>query len=99
MTKGKGAKDLFDAGVFELTAEQRKAIMKALEQHVGEYIPDDPNSPLRWYYSQSYSLGLLHAAYVLWDTNGLFWILSRTAVSMTNCAGPALISSRTMRQS
>jgi hypothetical protein len=47
---------------FTFTDGQRVAIMNALRETIGIYDPSDPNSPVRWYYAQSYSLGLIQAA-------------------------------------
>lgn len=47
---------------FTFTVEQRAAILDALKQYLGEYDPAAPDSPVTWYYGQSYSLGLIHAA-------------------------------------
>jgi hypothetical protein len=47
---------------FTLSLEQRAAVMASLKDYVGQYNPEDPNSPLRSYYGESYSLGLIQAA-------------------------------------
>jgi len=47
---------------FSFTDEQIAAIMKAMRDFTGTYRPDDPDSPVRWYYGQSYSAGLIQAA-------------------------------------
>lgn len=50
---------------FAFTEEQRAAIMKALENYLGTYNLEDSNSPVKWFYGQSYSLGLIQAAYLI----------------------------------
>lgn len=55
----RGAKD--DTS-FTFSGEQRSAVLKALEEMIGEYTPSAENSPVTWYYGQSYSLGLIQAA-------------------------------------
>jgi len=47
---------------FAFTDEQMAVIMKAMRDFTGTYRPDDPDSPVRWYYGQSYSAGLIQAA-------------------------------------
>lgn len=58
-------KDLFSSGKFEFTEEQRKAIEKALAKYIGQYDPADPDSAVRYYYSQAYSLGVIEAALLI----------------------------------
>jgi hypothetical protein len=61
-----GEKDLFEDGdVFTYSEEQRKAIMKSMEKHIGQYDPTEPDSPVKYYYGQSYSLGLIQAAHLI----------------------------------
>lgn len=47
---------------FTFSSEQRAAVMADLKNYIGQYTPDDPNSPQRSYYGESYSLGLIQAA-------------------------------------
>lgn len=51
-----------DADEFEFTEDQRKAIMESMQRFIGEYKINNPDSPLKWYYGQAYSLGLIQAA-------------------------------------
>ena len=51
-----------DDDVFSYTAEQRAAIMTAMKDFIGVYDVEDPDSPIRKYYGQAYSLGLAQAA-------------------------------------
>lgn len=60
---------------FEFTDEQRAAIMKALRGYLGIYNSDDADSPVRWYYAQSYSLGLIKAAQLVGTDRPLLDIL------------------------
>ena len=39
--------------------------MQAMKNWIGTYSIDDENSPVRWYYGQSYSLGLIRAVEML----------------------------------
>ena len=47
---------------FTFSDEQRALIMDALKQFTGIYDWREEDSPVRWYYGQSYSLGLIQAA-------------------------------------
>lgn len=47
---------------FTFSVEQRAAIFKEMENYIGSYHFDDPDSPLKMYYGESYSLGLIQAA-------------------------------------
>jgi hypothetical protein len=51
-----------DIEAFTFSEEQRKQIMQAMESYIGEYDYQNTNSPVRYYYGQSYSLGLIQAA-------------------------------------
>ena len=47
---------------FTFTEVQRAQIMQAYKDWLGAFDIDDENSAIRWYYGQSYSLGLIQAA-------------------------------------
>ncbi len=47
---------------FTFSEEQRAQIMKEMENYIGSYSFDHPDSPIRAYYGESYSLGLIQAA-------------------------------------
>ena len=47
---------------FLFNEQQRALIMKALADYHGIFNITNPDSPVRWYYGQSYSLGLIQAA-------------------------------------
>ena len=47
---------------FSFTDDQRRQIEAALKSHLDGYALDDPNGPIRWYYGQAYTLGLVAAA-------------------------------------
>ncbi|WP_305046345.1 hypothetical protein [Geoalkalibacter sp.] len=57
----KGAKAPEDEP-FTLSVEQRSRILQALSDFVGTYVLDNPDSPVAWYYGQSFSLGAIQAA-------------------------------------
>ena len=61
--------------IFSFTEEQRAAIMKAMRDLITTYALDDPDSPVRWYYAQSYSLGLLQAAKLIGQDRPLLDII------------------------
>ncbi|MCP4259100.1 MAG: hypothetical protein GY774_16565 [Planctomycetes bacterium] len=60
--KSKAPGDIPEIEAFTFSAEQQAAIMKELETFKGKYDWKDTDSAVRWYYGQSYSLGLLQAA-------------------------------------
>lgn len=47
---------------FTFTTEERAQVMAALAKHLGEYNPNNEDSPVSWYYGQAYSQGLIQAA-------------------------------------
>ena len=59
---GKVPGDIPDIEAFVFSVEQRAAIMSELETFNGKYDWRAENSAVRWYYGQSYSLGLVQAA-------------------------------------
>lgn len=62
----KGAKDSLPAAeAFTYSEEQRSAIFDALAEFTGEFDVKDPDSPVRWYYGQAYSAGLMQAAHMV----------------------------------
>ena len=63
--KGETKEGVKDSESFSFTEEQLAAIKKALKDYLGSYTPDDPDSPIRWYYGQAYSLGLIRAVQML----------------------------------
>ena len=54
-----------DATAFTFSAEQQAQIIKEMEGYIGEYHFDNPDSPLKTYYGESYSLGLIQAAHLV----------------------------------
>lgn len=56
--------DQLTIDAFTFAREQRQAVLDALEKNVSAYDPSDPESPVRYYYGQSYSAGLIRAAYL-----------------------------------
>lgn len=77
-TKGFG--DLPPIDGFTFTAEQRQAIFKALENYLGYYDPADPNSAVRWAYSQAYSLGLIQAVKLIGESRPILDIIKNKEV-------------------
>ena len=71
---------------FTFSDEQRAAIMKALRDTIGAYNPTDPNSPVRWYYAQSYSLGLIQAAKLLGKERPILDIIKNSETFGNLCA-------------
>jgi hypothetical protein len=71
---------------FTFTDEQRAAIFRALEDTIGIYSPDDPNLPVRWYYGQSYSLGLIRAAMLIGKERPILDIIKNSEVYDELCA-------------
>lgn len=60
--QGKAPGDIPEIEAFTFSVEQQAAIMKSLEEFNGKYDWRDTDSAVRWYYGQSYSLGLIQAA-------------------------------------
>jgi SPP1 gp7 family putative phage head morphogenesis protein len=70
---------------FTFTDEQRAAVMKAMKDFTGTYTIDDPASPVRWYYGQSYSLGLIQAARLVGQERPILDIIKNAEVYDTLC--------------
>jgi len=47
------------------SVEQRALILAALKDFIGTYTFDDEDSPVRWYYGQAFSAGLIRAAQIV----------------------------------
>jgi SAM-dependent methyltransferase len=73
-------------GAFTFTDEQRAAVMKAMRDMIGAYVIDDPDSPVRWYYGQSYSLGLIQAAKLIGKERPILDIIKNAEVYDALCA-------------
>ena len=84
--RGEGGKDPLTIDTFTFSDEQRAAIMKALRDTIGAYDPSDPNSPVRWYYAQSYSLGLIQAVKVLGKERPILDIIKNSEIFDNLCA-------------
>jgi SPP1 gp7 family putative phage head morphogenesis protein len=50
---------------FTFSEEQRAQIFKEMDTYVGNYQPNNPDSPLKMYYGESYSSGLIQAAQLI----------------------------------
>jgi hypothetical protein len=73
------------AKAFAFDDSQRKQIMDALKEYLGWYAPDlnDPSgddSNIRWYYGQSYSLGLIQAAEMIGKERPILDILRNNEI-------------------
>lgn len=65
---------------FTFTAEQRAAVMNAMKSYLGVYDWKDADSPVRWYYGQSYSLGLIQAANLIGKQRPILDIIKNKAI-------------------
>ena len=68
------------AKAFSFTDDQRNQIMKALKDFIGGYELDGPDSAIKWYYGQSYSLGLIQAANMVGKERALLDILKNSEI-------------------
>lgn len=68
------------AKAFSFGDEERKQIMNALDDFLGIYEPADPDSPVKWAYMQSYSLGLMKAAVLMGKERPLLDILKNKEI-------------------
>jgi len=68
-----------DGDAFTFSAEERQRIMDTMKDFVGEYAPVD-GSPLRWYYGQSYSLGLIQAANLVGEVRPILDIIKNREI-------------------
>ncbi|MDP2167971.1 MAG: minor capsid protein [Thermodesulfovibrionales bacterium] len=83
---GKGQKeDIPSIESFIFSEEQRAAVLKSLENYIGEYDWRDANSAVRWYYGQSYSLGLIQAAHLLGKDRPILDIIKNREVYEELC--------------
>ncbi len=77
----KGPEDLPDALTFTFTNAQRQAVYKAMDDFIGEWHPvTDPEEVLKWYYGQSYSLGLIQAAQMLGSERPVLNIIKNSEI-------------------
>jgi len=65
---------------FSFTAAQRQQIMDDLARYNAAYDITDPDSPVRWYYGQSYSLGLIQAAKLIGKERPILDILKNSEI-------------------
>jgi len=65
---------------FTFSEEQRAQILKEMESLIGTYHFDDPDSPLRMYYGESYSLGLIQAAQLVGETRPILDIIKNREI-------------------
>lgn len=57
--------DIPDIESFTFSEDQRRQVMQSMESYIGQYDLSDTNSAVRLYYGQSYSAGLIQAAYLI----------------------------------
>jgi len=69
-----------DASGFTFSEEQRAAIFRELETWIGQYYFDDPDSPLKSYYGESYSLGLIQAANMVGEARPILDIIKNCQI-------------------
>lgn len=81
----KVAKSPADAETFTFSPEQRARVMDAMRDFIGTYQPDDPDSPLRWYYGQAYSAGVIRAAQLIGQQRPILDIIKNKEVFDTLC--------------
>jgi SPP1 gp7 family putative phage head morphogenesis protein len=65
---------------FTLSEEQRAQIFREMEGFIGEYHFDNPDSPLKMYYGESYSLGLIQAAHMIGEGRPLLDIIKNSEI-------------------
>lgn len=65
---------------FTFSEEQRAQIFKEMENYIGSYAFDDPDSPLRMYYGESYSLGLIQAANMVGEARPILDIIKNKQI-------------------
>lgn len=70
---------------FTFSEEQRAQIYKEMESYIGSYSFDDPDSPLRTYYGESYSLGLIQAAQLAGGTRPILDIIKNSEIYEELC--------------
>lgn len=68
-----------DGESFTFNGEERQRIMAAMKDFIGEFEPTD-GSPLRWYYGQSYSLGLIQAAQLVGEARPILDIIKNRGI-------------------
>ena len=65
---------------FTFSEEQRAAILREMESYIGLYHFEDPDSPLRMYYGESYSLGLIQAAQLVGESRPILDIIKNSEI-------------------
>ncbi|NOQ51721.1 MAG: hypothetical protein GQ578_05850 [Desulfuromonadaceae bacterium] len=68
---------------FTFSIEDRARVMAALADHLGAYKPSNDDSPIAWYYGQSYSLGLLQAAKMIGQDRPILDIIKNREIFET----------------
>jgi hypothetical protein len=70
---------------FSFSDEQSRQIMEEMKGHIGAYAINDPDSPVRWYYGQSYSLGLIQAAQLVGEARPALDIIKNQEIYDALC--------------
>ena len=86
------------ADIFTFTDEQRASIMQSMRNSIDGYSIDDPDSPVSWYYAQSYSLGLIQAARLIGKNRPILDIIKNKEIYDELCAsGFTLVKDNTTK--
>lgn len=65
---------------FTFSIEERATVLTALASYLGEYKPSSEDSPVSWYYGQSYSLGLLQAVNLIGKDRPILDIIKNSEI-------------------
>lgn len=65
---------------FTFSLEERARVLSAMKHWLGTYKIDDEDSPVNWYYGQSYSLGLIQAANLIGKDRPILDILKNQEI-------------------
>lgn len=65
---------------FTFSVEERAQVLAALKDYIGQYSPDDEDSPVSWYYGQAYSLGLLQAVKLIGKDRPILDIIKNSEI-------------------
>ncbi|MFA5352924.1 MAG: minor capsid protein [Thermodesulfovibrionales bacterium] len=65
---------------FTFSQKQRDAIMRAMENNISAYDTTAADSPINWYYGQSYSLGLIQAGNMLGKERPILDIIKNSEI-------------------
>ena len=68
---------------FTFSVEERAQVLAAMKDYIGQYNPDDDDSPVSWYYGQAYSLGLLQAVKLIGKDRPILDIIKNSEIYAT----------------